>query len=155
MTISSRGVVLPHDRRPVPAPPAARYAVYALDDLTQIAFAGLADAVNTLAARGVSVPTALAASRLGDPSATGLCSAVEHALDDLLGNRDGIAAAGNRFHVADADVVDALCLRNLILAGSGPLTLDSCRRQRRLLGLGRGVAFLALLDQLRGREWPA
>jgi hypothetical protein len=80
MSTSPRGVILPQSPRTKPPTPAARYAVYALDDLARIAFRGLAGAVGELTSRGMRVPTTLVTSRSRDQSVAGLCNAVEDAL---------------------------------------------------------------------------
>jgi hypothetical protein len=152
MSTSPRGVMLPQSPRPKTPTPAARYAMYALDDLTQIAFGGLAGAVGDLRSRGMRVPTALAASRSRDQAVVGLCSAVEDALVAVVSDRQLADATAVRLRVENEDVVDALCLRGLNFSGSIALPHDSPQRGRQLLALGRSIALLSLLDELRARE---
>lgn len=151
MNSSPPAVLLPQQRH-APAL-AARYAVYALDELTQLAFGGLADAVASFGARGINVPVALAESRLGDRGAVGLCDAVEQALVDLIRDQGRLDAAAERFHVHRHDVVDALGVDGLTVPGVISSARASRTRTRQLVGLGCDVAFLALLDEIRRRDW--
>jgi hypothetical protein len=126
--------------------------MYALDDLAQIAFGALAGAVSDLRSRGMRVPTALAPSRSRDQSVIGLCSAVEDALVAVVCDRQLADATASPLHVENEDVVNALCLRGLELGGSIASPRNSRQRERQLLALGRSIALLSLLDELRARE---
>lgn len=146
-----RGVVLPRDAGSASAPPAARYALYALDDLTQITFAALADAVGMFSARGIAVPHASARSRFGDRSACGLCHAVEMALDELVDDGRHVAAVAGSFHVSDHEIVNALRAPQLMVPAGGSNLHAMLERGERFPVLGRSIAMVAVLDELRTR----
>jgi hypothetical protein len=132
---------------------AMHYAAYAFDDLAQIAFAGLADAVNLCAARGAPLPPALAQSRRNDNRARGLYTAVERALDDLAGDSRRVAAAAENLGVRDGDIVDAMRAQTSeLLRSDGAAFVDFRRRDQRLIEVGRDIALSALLDEVRDRE---
>jgi hypothetical protein len=155
MTQSRRGVVLPREEGSGALSPAARYALYALDDLTQITFAALADAVRMFSARGIDVPPAVARSRMDDLSARGLCEAVELALGDLRGDDRRVSALAGSFHVGDYDVVNAMRAPQLMVTAVGCDLHAALERVDRLPELGRSIAMMAVLDELRTRALPA
>jgi hypothetical protein len=146
------GVVLPYSPRPRTPTRAARYAVYALDELAQIAFGALADAVGDLESRGMRVPTVLAASRSRSQSVVGLCSAVEDALVAVMCDRKRVDATASRLRVEREDLVDALGWDGLTFSGSIVSPRDIRQREHEVLALGRRIALLSLLDELRARE---
>jgi hypothetical protein len=155
VTRSRPGVVLPREGSGASAPPAARHALYALDDRTQITFAALADAVRMFSARGMAVPHALAGRRFGDQSACGVCHAVELTLADLAYDDRRVAALAGSFHVRDHDVVEALRAPQLMVAAGGGDLHAVLEREDQLPVLGRSIALVAVLDELRTRAWPA
>jgi hypothetical protein len=136
--------------------------MHALEDLTQIMFAGLADAIANHERRGVPVPPLHAPSRRSDPRARGLGEAVEHSLDDLAFDARRAQGAALELRVTVGDIHAALATNDVQLvpatrvAGYPGSLSESVHAQRaHLAGIGRYLAVHALLDELRQRERPS
>jgi hypothetical protein len=162
MTDALRRIVLPGEPTPDPADhPAARYAVYALEELSQVAFAGLAEAVATYEAQGVAFPSSRVPSRHHDPNVRGLLRAVEQALDELTTDRSQIAATAASLGIRDRDVLDAMAADVVRLVQPKHVDINhglphAVRREHdHLVAIGRCLAVRALLDEVRERERPS
>jgi hypothetical protein len=140
----------------------AGLGVYALDEVTRVAFAGFVGAIAGYEQRHEMLPSVRAPARRNDVRARGLSEAVERSLAEMTRDADRVAAASNALGVPEEEILAALvgdpqhqtrAMR--VVDREHPFPASMHFERARLDGLARSLAVRALLEELSLRERPS
>jgi hypothetical protein len=138
---------------------AAGLGVYALHEVTGVAFAGLLGAIAGYEQRHELLPSVRASAPARHARARGLCEVVERSLATMTRDSDRVTATSKALGVPRDEIVAALvgypsheARAVRVVDRDHPLGASMQLERERLDGVARSVAVRALLEELSRRE---